>query len=88
MEKKTIYNEALNKYGIINQKFMVMEECGELLNVIAKSNRSRVTISEIITELADVSIMVEQMAFFYGWDEFQSEKDRKLERLKERLEKG
>lgn len=88
MEKKKIYNEALNRYGIRYQKFMVMEKCGELLNVIAKSNRSRVTISDIITELADVSIIVEQMAFFYGWDEFQSEKDRKLERLKERLKKG
>ncbi|MBR4533909.1 MAG: hypothetical protein IKO85_05130 [Bacteroidaceae bacterium] len=88
-ERKKIYNEAIKRYGIRNQKFMVMEECGELLNVLAKSNRSRVTIPEIITELADVSIMVEQMAFFYGWDEYLAEKVRKLERLQERLlEKG
>ena len=84
-EKRRIYNTALNQWGLVNQTFMVMEECGELLNVLAKAKRNRVTQEEIITELADVSIMVEQMAFFYGEKNFIAEKERKLERLKKRL---
>ncbi len=84
-EKRSIFNDAINKWGIINQVFMVMEECGELLNVLAKAKRNRASKDEIITELADVSIMVEQMAFFYGEKDFLIEKDRKLQRLKERL---
>lgn len=84
-EKRKIYNTALNQWGLVNQVFMVVEECGELLNVLAKAKRSRVTQEEIITELADVSIMVEQMAFFYGEKNFIAEKERKLERLKKRL---
>ena len=36
-EKRSIFNDAINKWGIINQVFMVMEECGELLNVLAKA---------------------------------------------------
>lgn len=88
-ERKKIYNDALSRYGIRNQRIMVFEECGELINVIAKSNRLRATIPEIITELADVHIMVEQMALYYGWEEFLAERDRKLQRLQERLlEKG
>ena len=85
-EKRRIYSEALNQWGLAKQTFMVMEECGELLNVLAKAMRYRATKAEIITELADVAIMVEQMAFFYGEKNFIAEKERKLERLKNRLE--
>lgn len=84
-EKRIIFNDAINKWGIANQMFMVMEEVGELLNVLAKAKRNRASKDEIITELADVSIMVEQLAFFYGEKDFLTEKERKLQRLKEML---
>lgn len=77
----------MNVHGIIKQQWMLIEECGELLNAIAKSKRDRAGKDEIITELADVSIIVEQMAFFYGEEDFNKEKERKLLRLKERLQK-
>lgn len=83
----SLYNRVLSSYGIDAQKWMLVEECGELLNAIAKLKRKRSKKEEIITELADVQIMVEQMAFLFGWDEFKAEKKRKLERLKSRLEK-
>jgi NTP pyrophosphatase (non-canonical NTP hydrolase) len=66
---------------------MVMEESGEMLNALGKANRGRVTKEDVITELVDVSIMMEQMAVHFGYDEFKTEKERKLKRLKERLEK-
>lgn len=78
---------ALNKYGIENQKWMLIEKCGELLNAVAKMRRGRSSNEEVITELADVQIMVEQMAFVFGWEKFQAEKERKLARLNERLNK-
>ena len=81
-----LYNKVLNVWGIVNQQWMLIEECGELFNAIAKVKRSRASKQDIITELADVHIMVEQMAVFYGWEEFQAEKEHKLSRLKERLE--
>ena len=87
-EKNQLFEQVLTKWGIINQVFMVMKECGELLNVLAKAKRGRASKEEIITELADVSIMVEQMAFFYGEKDFLIEKERKLHRLKERLNKS
>ena len=84
-DKCLLYNSALNEYGIKAQQMVLVEECGELLNATAKAYRNRAGRDDIITELADVSIMVEQMAFFYGLDEFRAEKERKLLRLKERL---
>lgn len=86
-EKVLLYSKVLSAFGIDAQVFMVMEETGELLSALAKANRGRVTSAEIITELADVSIMMEQMAVYFGLDEFRAEKERKLQRLKERLEK-
>lgn len=81
-----LYNKVLNVWGIVNQQWMLVEECGELFSAIAKAKRNRASKQEIITELADVHIMVEQMAVFYGWEDFQTEKNHKLSRLKERLE--
>lgn len=86
--KIELYNTALNNYGIISQQYMLFEEIGELQNAIAKAKRGRSTKEDIITELADVYIMVEQMAFFYGWKDFLKEKEFKLNRLKERLKKA
>lgn len=81
-----IYDKALSSYGIDAQKWMLVEECGELLNALAKHIRGRGSFDELNTELADVSIMVEQIAYFYGWEEFIEERARKIQRLKSRLE--
>ena len=82
-----IFDKALSTYGINKQKWMLVEKCGELLNALAKNIRGRGSFEEINTELADVSIMVEQIAWFYGWEKFLEERARKIERLKNRLEK-
>ena len=84
-EKVLLYTDALDSWGIEAQVAMVMEETGEMLSALAKARRGRVTKDEIITELVDVSIMMEQMAVYFGLDEFREEKERKLSRLKERL---
>lgn len=86
-KRREIYVLALELWGIQAQKFMVIEEVGEMLNALAKANRGRSTNEEIITELADVSIMVEQMAQLFGWNEYHRERARKLNRLRERLNK-
>ena len=88
MEKEetlNIYMEALAKYGDEAQVFMLFEECAELCNALAKHRRKRCTKEDIITELADVSIMVEQMAVLYGYDDYITEKNAKLLRLKNKL---
>ena len=78
---KNIYNEAVAKFGITAQKFMCIEECAELIDVLAKQNRGRRGKFDIIEELADVYIMVCQMAHFYGFQDFNDKVAEKLQRL-------
>lgn len=84
-EKVLLYTKVLDSWGIEAQVRMVMEEGGEMFSALAKAFRGRVSRQEVITELADVSIMMEQMAVFFGLDEFREEKERKLKRLQNRL---
>lgn len=84
-DKVIIYRQALDQYGFTAQKEMVFEETGELQNALAKFIRGRGTQKAVITELADVSIMVEQMDRLFGQEDFAAEKERKLNRLARRL---
>lgn len=87
-EERKIYEAALDKWGVLDQLFMLFEEVSELLNAVCKARRGRVQKEDIITELADVQIMLEQVTLiFNAEEEVGEEKKRKLERLKERLEK-
>ena len=52
---------------------------------MAQFKRGRTSHHDVMTELADVSIMVEQLAMMMNYDDFEKEKDRKLERLKNKL---
>lgn len=84
-EKEELYKKALSKYGLSAQMTMVYEECSELINSLCKFNRGRCSEEDVITEIADVMIMCEQMALCFGIDRVESEKDRKLQRLREKL---
>lgn len=87
MDYKQTLKKAITKYGCTAQKTMAIEEMAELLNAIAKEHRGRVTPNDIITEIADVTIMMWQMALIYGEQDVKMEIKRKIERLKERLKK-
>lgn len=90
MEQKEIEElctKAIDTWGQLPQVNMVFEECGELTTALARYLRGRANEEEVITEVADVAIMMEQMAVLFGKEQFEQEKERKLQRLKERLEK-
>ena len=80
-----ICGKAVRTYGYDAQILMLFEEIGELLNAIAKLSRGRATSDDVIEELADVAIMVNQMAVIYGWYKFHAKKEMKLQRLQEKL---
>lgn len=83
-EKVILYTKVLDAWGYEAQEKMVHEEIGELLSALGKISRGRATPMEVITELADVSIMIEQMAVYFGLDDFKAEKEYKLQRLAKR----
>lgn len=76
---------AIAHYGTQNQKEMCIEECAELIDALQKEKRGRVTDADVITEIADVYIMSIQLAWIYGYQQFEEEVERKIQRLKERI---
>lgn len=82
-EKKKLYQKAIDTWGIEAQRNMAFEELGELITVLARDRRGRATKEEILTELADATIMCEQMAIILGYDDYEKEIDKKLIRLRD-----
>lgn len=85
---KTVYQKAVEKWGIDAQVGMMQEECIELALAIRKMNRdeNEQRFEEFIDEVADVTIMVEQMAAVPKWREKINQRIAfKLNRLSERI---
>ena len=62
MKKSKKLEKILNHYGFENQREILVEECAELIQAVSKLKRNNQRISDnFIEELADVSIMIEQM---------------------------
>lgn len=82
-----LYSEVLTSWGIHDQLDMAIEECSELINAICKLRRGRATEADVVTEVADVMIMCEQLTIHFGEVNVNAEKEFKLKRLKDRLTK-
>ena len=83
-ERLKLYDAAITKWGLGAQKEMAYEELGELITALAQDSRGRVTSEDIITELADVTIMCEQMAYVLGYEDYEKEMENKLIRLRDK----
>lgn len=92
---KEILKKAIEKYGSHNQMLKCIEECGELSRAISRilielSSGDGFTTEEsqenLYEELADVSIMIEQMIIMFDCtDEVISWQLKKLKRLNGKL---
>lgn len=83
------YKQAIETYGERAQKLMAIEEMSELTKEICKDFRGKLDREHLIEELADVTITIDQLMLMYkiSGNELQQMCERKMERLKERLEK-
>lgn len=85
-EREHIYRRALSVWGSEAQLGMVQEECAELIAAIQRLKRGRVGIRAVVEEAADVAIMAEQVRVLFGERLFDDIRDRKIARLRERLQ--
>lgn len=83
---KNIYKDAIAKWGSSAQTDMFVEEVGEVLTALNHFRRNRIGIDVVRNELADLTIMLEQLTVMYGEDVINKFKAEKLARLKKRLE--
>ena len=92
MNRKAIidtYKQAIDLYGEKAQKLMAIEEMSELTKEICKDFRGKLDREHLIEEIIDVIITIDQLMMMYeiSGDEIEQMRERKIERLKERLEK-
>lgn len=83
-EKQTeIYQKAINTFGKHNQMIKAIEECGELIAVLAQTftKPNDVPVGDILTEIADVEIMIQQLRIIFGDNAVDQYKDKKLKKL-------
>lgn len=76
---------ALDTWGEHDQKAMAIGEVGEYLTLVGKQVQGRATDSDWVSEIADVIIMMEQMAKIYGYERVQQEINYKTYRLANKL---
>ena len=90
MNTHDLYNEAIGKWGRDAVTAKAIEECGELVSVLAKYSLNEehygFDTSKVIDEIADVTIMMEQLALIYGYSDVHRRIDFKRDRLKSLLE--
>lgn len=96
-EKFDIYKEAVKQYGIDAQEDMLLEEMSEVQKAILKHRRAvkygqtkdkpiSYFINNIIEELADVTLMINQLLTVYDHDgKFNEYYDQKIARITEKL---
>jgi NTP pyrophosphatase (non-canonical NTP hydrolase) len=88
-----VLSEAVTRWGEESQMGMAIEECAEF--IVAARKVSRVggrevkpdAVTNLIDEIADVIVMMEQMAIIYGHEAVRQRVKFKIDRLKTRLEK-
>lgn len=80
-----VYKAAIETYGMQAQLLKALEELTELQLAIHRSMQHDASSLEVITEIADVQIMTEQLSMMFGADLVTHEKQFKVTRLANRL---
>lgn len=84
--ENVICNTALEHYGLHSQMVKCMEECGELIQALARNLSGESNEENVVEELADVEIMLMQMRIVFGRQKTHRVMAQKLARLKMREE--
>lgn len=90
-EQKEKCRMIANHYGVDSQNLIAIEEMSELTKELCKHERKFHREREIVEELADVSIMIEQLISLFNVEDKVSEVidyklDRQIRRMKQERE--
>lgn len=89
-DRYEVYDAALTKWGRHTQLYVAIEEMSEVIKALTKwmrdPDRLDDALPSIIEEVADATIMLEQLRLIFGVaDEVCEAMDAKIERLKEKV---
>lgn len=84
-EYREVYEKALRVWGNEKQKRQTVGEIGEFLAELGREGQGRSSPEQIIDEIADVMIMMNQMAMIYGEQAVKERIAIKVEKVKTKL---
>lgn len=85
-DRKKVYEEALARYGVEPQAVKAIEEMSECVKELCKTVLGQGSIENLAEEIADATIMLEQMRICFGVnDAVACWMDAKLARLQHNL---
>ena len=85
-QRAAVYEKALLHYGEENQLVVALEELSEVQKEICKTMRGDSNLDHLAEEIADATIMLEQVRLIFGLNDLVCEKmDEKVKRLDDRL---
>lgn len=80
-DMEQIYRATLEKWGVEAQYDQTIEECAELIAALKHFKRDKVDEEQIVSELADVTLMIGQLTWMFGEERVKAAVARKLEKL-------
>ena len=91
-EKETVFQDAIDTFGEEYQIRKAIEELSELTTILAQYNDEHREDSPgieeaIVSEVADVMIITEELKILFSDHDIEGEYNRKIARLRERIKK-
>lgn len=80
-DRSKLYQATLDKWGEEAQYDQAIEECAELIASLKHYKRGKVGEAEIISELADVTLMLGQLTWMFGTEKIEAAIEYKLKKL-------
>lgn len=85
-ERVAVYNDAIKRYGRGSQCIVALEELSECQKEICKFLRGKGNLEHLAEEVADATIMLEQVRLMFDLDACVCQvMDEKVQRLSDRL---
>ena len=81
MDIEAIYQATLDRWGEEAQYDQAVEECAELIAALKHFRRGKIDRQAVISELADVTLMIGQLTWMFGSDQINREIEEKLAKL-------
>ncbi len=81
MRYREIYAKTISKWGEEAQYDQTIEECAELIATLQHFARGKVDKDAVVSELADVFLMVGQLTYMFGEDLLSAAIEKKIAKL-------
>lgn len=86
MQLEEIYQATIAKWGEDAQYDQAVEECAELITALKHYRRGKIDQQAVISELADVQLMLGQLSWMFGQQQVDLAVKSKLKKLDKLLQ--